>query len=79
VNHELIFWVAFNSFVVLMLVLDLAVFHRKAHEVRYREAIAFSIMWISLAAIFAVGVYFWRGRATALEFTTLKKQRPKDG
>ena len=69
-NHELIFWVAFNSFVVLMLVLDLAVFHRKAHEVRYREAIAFSIMWISLAAIFAVGVYFWRGRATALEFTT---------
>jgi tellurite resistance protein TerC len=69
-SHELIFWIAFNTFVVLMLVLDLAVFHRKAHQVRFREAIAFSIMWISLAAIFAVGVYFWRGRTTALEFTT---------
>ena len=70
VNHELIFWIAFNSFVVVMLVLDLAVFHRKAHAVRFREAIGFSIMWIALAAIFAVGVYFWRGRTTALEFTT---------
>jgi tellurite resistance protein TerC len=70
VNNELLFWVAFNTFVILMLVLDLTVFHRKAHQVHFREALGFSAMWIALAAIFAVGVYFWRGRAPALEFST---------
>lgn len=64
------FWVVFNSFVALMLVLDLTVFHRKAHEIRFREALAWSGFWISLAAAFAVLVYFWHGRATTLEFVT---------
>ena len=69
-NNELLFWIAFNAFVVLMLVLDLAVFHRKAHAIRFREAAITSLMWVALAAIFAVGVYFWRGQQSALEFTT---------
>jgi tellurite resistance protein TerC len=70
VNNELIFWIAFNVFVVLMLVLDLAVFHRKAHAIHFREALVSSAMWIALAGAFAVVVYFWRGRVPALEFTT---------
>ena len=53
-----------------MLVLDLTVFHRKAHTIKFKEAVGWSIFWISLAAIFAVLVYFWRGKATALDFTT---------
>ena len=69
VNH-LTFWIAFNIFVVVMLVLDLAVFHRKPHAIRFREALLFSLMWVGLAAAFAVFVYFWHGRATALEFVT---------
>jgi tellurite resistance protein TerC len=68
--NDLTFWIIFNAFVVLMLVLDLAVFHRKPHAVRFREALLFSLMWVALAAGFAVFVYFWRGRATALEFIT---------
>jgi tellurite resistance protein TerC len=68
--NELIFWVVFNIFVVVMLVLDLAVFHRRAHVVRYREALGFSLMWVLLAAAFAVFVFYWRGRSTALEFVT---------
>lgn len=68
--HEIIFWVVFNLFVVFMLILDLGVLNRKAHVVKFKEAISWTIMWISLAVLFAVGVYFWRGRATALEFTT---------
>ena len=68
--NELIFWIVFNVFVVLMLVLDLAVFHRKPHAIRFREALAFSVMWVALAAMFAVFVYYWRGRATSLEFVT---------
>jgi tellurite resistance protein TerC len=69
-THQLLFWIGFNVFVVLMLVLDLGVFHRKAHVIRFREALLSSLFWVALAAVFAVGVYFWRGPATALEFTT---------
>jgi tellurite resistance protein TerC len=53
-----------------MLVLDLTVFHRKVHTIKFKEAIGWSIFWIGLAAAFAVIVYFWRGKAIALDFTT---------
>src|SRR3954469_6938504 len=53
-----------------MLVLDLTVFHRKAHTIQFKEAIGWSIFWISLAGAFAVFVYFWRGKPTALDFIT---------
>src|SRR5512147_2254258 len=53
-----------------MLVLDLTVFHRKAHTIQFKEAIGWSIFWISLAGAFAVFVYFWRGKATSLDFIT---------
>jgi tellurite resistance protein TerC len=53
-----------------MLVLDLGVFHRRTHVVRFREALLWSAMWIALAAVFAVIVYFWHGRGPALEFVT---------
>jgi tellurite resistance protein TerC len=66
----ILFWILFNLFVVAMLALDLGVFHRRAHEVRFREALAWSAMWILLAATFAAIIYFWRGRVPALEFVT---------
>ncbi len=53
-----------------MLVLDLGVFHRRTHVVKFREALLWSAMWIALAAVFAVLVYFWRGRGPSLEFVT---------
>src|SRR5437879_330686 len=53
-----------------MLGLDLGVFHRRAHAVKFREAVGWSLMWIALAAGFAVLVYFWHGRTASLEFIT---------
>lgn len=53
-----------------MLVLDLGVFHRNTHTVKYREALIWSAVWIALAAIFAVVIYFWHGRTPSLEFVT---------
>jgi tellurite resistance protein TerC len=53
-----------------MLVLDLVVFHRKAHKIGFREAMAWTAFWIALAAAFAVGVHFWYGKIKALEFVT---------
>lgn len=65
---EILPWVGFGTFVVLMLALDLGVFHRKSHEVHVREALIWSGIWISLALIFNVGVWKWRGSESALEF-----------
>lgn len=69
-NQPLIFWILFNLFVIAMLALDLGVFHRGGHVVKVREAMFWSLAWISLAAIFAVVVFFWHGRTPALEFVT---------
>jgi tellurite resistance protein TerC len=66
----LYFWILFNLFALGMLVLDLRVFHRPGHAVRFREALGWSVMWVALAAVFAVVVYFWQGRQTSLEFVT---------
>jgi len=70
-NQQLIlFWILFNLFVAAMLALDLGVFHRRAHAVKFREALTWSAMWIALAAAFALLVFFWHGRTAALEFVT---------
>src|SRR5690349_2233246 len=53
-----------------MLALDLGVFNRRAHEVRFREALSWSAVWVALALSFAVVVYFWHGRKESLEFVT---------
>src|SRR6202166_2888076 len=53
-----------------MLVLDLLVVHRRSRVVRSREALAWSAMWIVLAAVFAGLLFFWQGRQAALEFAT---------
>jgi tellurite resistance protein TerC len=64
------FWILFNLFILAMLALDLGVFSRPAHTIRFREALAWSSVWVTLAAGFAVLIYFWHGRAAALEFVT---------
>jgi tellurite resistance protein TerC len=63
-------WVAFNVFVLMMLAVDLGVVHRRAHTVRLKEALVWSGIWIALALLFALGVYFWYGPQPALEFLT---------
>ena len=45
------FWILFNLFVLLMLVLDLGVFHRRQREISFSEALGWSGFWISLAAV----------------------------
>lgn len=74
------FWLGFIVFVLAMLALDLGVFNRKAHKVEFKEALTWTAVWISLAAVFAVLVYFFGhtmtghmnrpNRTLALEFVT---------
>ncbi|MBI5476681.1 MAG: TerC family protein [Ignavibacteriales bacterium] len=63
-------WILFNIFVLGMLALDLGVFHRKAHEVKIKEALIWTAIWIVLALLFNLWIYFWRGSEQALEFFT---------
>ncbi|CAM4136197.1 TerC family protein [Flavobacterium weaverense] len=63
-------WICFLGFVLLMLALDLGVFHRKSHEVKIKEALVWSAVWISLALIFNYGIYVFLGKQKAIEFLT---------
>ena len=66
----LYFWILFNAFALGMLLLDLFVFQRRGRVIRSREALAWTSLWIALAAIFAALLFFWQGRQVALEFVT---------
>jgi len=46
------FYLAFTAFVLGLLLLDLGVFHRRAHEVSVREATAWTAFWIALSLAF---------------------------
>jgi tellurite resistance protein TerC len=63
-------WIGFNVFVVLMLVLDLGVFHRKSKEISVKEALAWTGIWVFLAFLFNVFVYYQLGEDKAFEFFT---------
>lgn len=52
-------WIGFNLFVLVLLAIDLGVFHRKSHAVSIKEAAIWSVIWISLSLLFNVGIYFY--------------------
>jgi tellurite resistance protein TerC len=63
-------WIGFNVFILVMLALDLGVFHRRSHIVSVKEALTWSGVWITLAMLFCGGLYVWGGSQLSLEFLT---------
>jgi len=63
-------WVGFNVFVLIALVLDLGVFHRKAHKIGIREALLASALWIALALGFGFFIWHSFGAQRGLEYLT---------
>lgn len=63
-------WIGFNAFVLLMLALDLGVFHRRSHVLSLGEATAWSVVWVVVSLGFNLGLLHWYGRTAALEFFT---------
>ena len=63
-------WVSFNIFVAVMLALDLGVFHRNSKKPTLRQSLAWSAVWIAMAATFALVLHLWQGKTAALEFST---------
>lgn len=63
-------WGGFIVFVLAMLALDLGVFHRSAHVVRFKEALAWSAVWVGLALLFNLGIWWKFGAEPAVQFLT---------
>ncbi len=61
-------WAGFLLLVFALLALDLGVFQRKAHEIQFKEALALSAFWVTLAVLFNLGIFIWRGSHSAMEF-----------
>lgn len=69
-SHQAILFIVFNVVVFAMLILDLKVFQRKAHRIGMKEAAIWSVIWISLALLFNLFVWYDLGHQKALEFFT---------
>lgn len=67
---SLLVWIIFVVFILLVLALDLGVFHKKSHSVGFKESIAWSVVWIIMALLFAVVLFFWRGQEDMMLYLT---------
>lgn len=63
-------WVGFNALVLALLILDLGVFHRDAHEVKPKEAAIWSVIWVTLSLLFNGFIWYEFGAHPATEFLT---------
>jgi tellurite resistance protein TerC len=69
-GHSIYFWIGFHVFVFIMLALDLGVFHKHTHKVPVKEAVVWTIIWVTLALLFNLFIFFEFGKIKALEFLT---------
>lgn len=69
-THELLLWILFNIFILLMLALDLGVFQRKTHIISVKEALIWSAVWVILSLLFNMFIYFDMGEQKAIEYFT---------
>ncbi len=63
-------WAGFVVFIIAMLALDLGVLQKRDHEIGIKEAVLWSVFWITLALLFNVGIYVFDGKEDALSFLT---------
>jgi len=70
IGNSAALWVGFSLFILFMLSLDLGLFNRKAHAIKYREATIWSAVWVSLAITFAGIVFWYQGTDLGLKFLT---------
>jgi len=70
IGNSAMLWIGFSLFILLMLSLDLGLFNRNAHAIRYREAAIWSGVWVTLAMIFAGIVFYYQGSDLGFKFLT---------
>ena len=67
------YWIVFNAFIILFLALDLGVFNRHQHQPSYKEALRWSLFWVSLSLAFGGWIYFYLGSTAFFEYITSYK------
>jgi tellurite resistance protein TerC len=67
---NLVWAMLLTAFFLAMLILDVKVFHRSPHEISIREAAVWSAIWVGLSFAFGIGLYFWRGAESGVQFFT---------
>ena len=68
-TEQTVMWAAFGLLMFIMLAIDLGM-NRTAHTVSFRQALTWSLIWVSLALAFNFGIYVFLGKIKALEFFT---------
>ena len=61
-------WLEFGVIVIALLLLDLLVFNKKAHEIKVKEALIWTAFWIGISLAFGALVYYWDGKVAAMEY-----------
>jgi len=69
-SQKILIWAGFNLLVLVMLALDLGIFHHKDHKISVKEGLVWSAIWVVVALIFNVFVYYWQGPERGLQFFT---------
>lgn len=69
-THSLSWWVGFNILIFILIAIDLGLLHKKSHVISVKEALIWSAGWIFISLTFNVGIYFWFGYDSALQFLT---------
>lgn len=63
-------WLAFGALVLVLLFLDMKVFHRKSGVITIKQSLLWTAFWIALALLFNLGIFIWKGSVPATEFLT---------
>ena len=69
-SSHLLLWIGFAVLITFMFILDLGIFNRRSHEISFREALTWTLVWVGLAVVFNTGIFFFLGADKALEFFT---------
>jgi tellurite resistance protein TerC len=69
-NSNVYLWVGFGAVITVLLILDLGVFHRKSHAVSTKEAAIWTAVWIAVALLFNLAIFYWKGSEAALQYLT---------
>ena len=68
--NETYLWIGFSILVPALLLLDLMIFNRKAHEIKIKEALLWTIFWIGIALTFNLAIFYFDSREAAVLFFT---------
>jgi tellurite resistance protein TerC len=67
------YWIVFNIFIFLFLALDLGIFNRRQHQPSYKEALGWTLFWISVSLAFSAWIFIHLGSVAFFEYITSYK------